>query len=79
MTARATSIGLRVELVHEALERPGDNAETTMVTWKEAMTGLGDGRFDGSAAMWRSPDREAFLLFSKPYLESAHGRSSSSQ
>ena len=28
------------------------------------------GKFDGSAAMWKSPEREAYLLYSKPYLES---------
>ncbi len=60
---------LAVDLVHEALRRAGVSEETTIATWKDVTAGLGDGRFDGSAAIWRSPDREKFLLFSKPYLE----------
>jgi hypothetical protein len=30
---------------------------------------LFEGRFDGSAAMWRDAERERRLIFSKPYLE----------
>jgi ABC-type amino acid transport substrate-binding protein len=60
---------LAIDLVHEALRRAGVVEETTIATWKDVTAGLGDGRFDGSAAIWRSPDREKFLLFSKPYLE----------
>jgi len=60
---------LAIDLVHEALRRAGVGEETTIATWKDVTAGLGDGRFDGSAAIWRSPDREKFLLFSKPYLE----------
>jgi ABC-type amino acid transport substrate-binding protein len=60
---------LAADLVHEALRRAGVGEETTISTWKDVTAGLGDGRFDGSAAIWRSPEREKFLLFSKPYLE----------
>lgn len=60
---------LAIDLVHEGLRRAGVAEETTIVPWKDVTAGLGDGRFDGSAAIWRSPEREKFLLFSKPYLE----------
>ena len=60
---------LAMDLVHEGLRRAGVGAETTIATWTDVTAGLGDGRFDGSAAIWRSPDREKLLLFSKPYLE----------
>lgn len=60
---------LAMDLVHEALRRAGVGEETTIAAWKDVTAGLGEGRFDGSAAIWRSPDRERFLLFSKPYLE----------
>jgi ABC-type amino acid transport substrate-binding protein len=60
---------LAIDLVHEALRRAGVAEETTIAPWKDVTAGLADGRFDGSAAIWRSPDREKFLLYSKPYLE----------
>lgn len=59
-----------LDLVHEALRRGGVAANS------EVRTDLGDvvaavrrGELDGSAALWHSAERDAFLLFSKPYLE----------
>jgi polar amino acid transport system substrate-binding protein len=64
-------IGQRValDLVHTALERAGIEAATSIVDWKEVERGLRAGRFDGSAAIWRSKEREKNLLYSEPYLE----------
>jgi len=56
-------------LVERALERAGYEAHTTIVPDGTLTKALEDGRFDGSAALWPSADREAFLLYSKPYLE----------
>jgi ABC-type amino acid transport substrate-binding protein len=60
---------LAIDLVHKALERAGVQVDTTVVEWKDVTAGLRNGRFDGSAAIWHSADRETFLLFSEPYLE----------
>ena len=56
-------------LVERALERAGYEAHTTIVPDGTLTQALLDGRFDGSAALWPSEDRQAFLLYSKPYLE----------
>ncbi|MEJ2084145.1 MAG: transporter substrate-binding domain-containing protein [Acidobacteriota bacterium] len=58
-----------MELVHEALARAGVVAETSVVDWEQVMSGIRDSKFDGSAAMWRNSEREAYLRFSEPYLE----------
>jgi polar amino acid transport system substrate-binding protein len=58
-----------IELVLTALDRAGIPATATIVDWKDVETGLRDGTFDGSAAMWRAEKREEDLLFSEPYLE----------
>jgi polar amino acid transport system substrate-binding protein len=56
-------------LVERALERAGFEAHTTIVPDGALTPALEQGRFDGSAALWPSPDREAYLLYSKPYME----------
>ena len=58
-----------IDLVHTALTRGGHSAKTTIVPDGTLTDQLKQGAFAGSAAMWRSPEREAFLLFSEPYLE----------
>ena len=58
-----------IELVTKALTRSGWQTTIDMVNVGELTPGLKDGRYDGTAAIWRSPEREAYLLFSKPYLE----------
>jgi polar amino acid transport system substrate-binding protein len=58
-----------IELVDTALDRAGIEATTTIVDWKNVETGIRNGEFDGSAAMWRTERRERDLLFSEPYLE----------
>jgi len=58
-----------VELVHTALQRAGVQATTTIVDWKDVETGIRNATFDGSAAMWRTAERERDLVFSAPYLE----------
>ncbi len=60
---------LAIELVQEALERAGVKTATNIVEWTEVIPGLREGRFDGSAAIWHTIQRESFLLFSDAYLE----------
>ncbi len=57
------------ELVQTALERIGIEATTTIAEWKTIEAQIRRGDLDGSAAMWRSAQREKELLFSAPYLE----------
>ncbi len=58
-----------LDLVEAALDRFGLTAKTTIVTPTEFTPALLSGRFDGSAAAWKDPERERVLLFSQPYLE----------
>jgi polar amino acid transport system substrate-binding protein len=57
------------DLVQTALERIGIEATTTIEDWKTIEARIRRGELDGSAAMWRSKQREKDLLFSVPYLE----------
>lgn len=58
-----------VNLVESALLRSGVRAEFSIVSWSVVMKQLEAGQLDGGVAMWKTPEREAYLLFSKPYLE----------
>ena len=58
-----------LDLVEAALQRIGVKAETTIVPDGTLTPALLEGRFDGSAAMWRDAERERSLIYSKPYLE----------
>jgi hypothetical protein len=58
-----------IELVDAALTRGEIPTSTTITTWEKVIAGLKDGSFDGCAAIWRTSEREEFLLYSKPYLE----------
>ena len=58
-----------LDLVEAALGRFGVNAKTTIVSAAEFTPSLLGGRFDGSAAAWKDPERERALIFSQPYLE----------
>jgi len=68
-TGSAGSARAALDLVERALDRSGVHATTTIVDWKEAEAGIRRSDFDGSAAMWRTEERERDLLFSAPYLE----------
>lgn len=58
-----------IELVSRALSRAGVKSSVEMVDVGALTPGLKDRRFDGTSAIWKSPEREAYLIFSKPYLE----------
>ena len=58
-----------IELVKAALARGGVQARFSIMTWSAAVELIESGKADGSAAMWKSPEREKYLVFSKPYLE----------
>ena len=58
------------DLVHDALGRAGIQATSEV---RADVSGLIErirsGDLDGSAAVWHTAEREAFLRYSKPYLE----------
>jgi polar amino acid transport system substrate-binding protein len=58
-----------IALIEAALDRSKIPTSTTITTWEAVIAGLMDDTFDGCAAIWRTSEREEFLLFSKPYLE----------
>jgi polar amino acid transport system substrate-binding protein len=58
-----------LDLVEEALNRIGVSATSTIVSPAQFTLALLSGRFDGSAAAWKDPERERALMFSQPYLE----------
>ncbi len=58
-----------IELVQTALGRAGITASTEIVEWEAVEIGIRRGEFDGSAAIWRTKERERDLVFSAPYLE----------
>lgn len=57
------------DLVHQALERAGIAFEASMIQFPGVLPAIREGRVDGSEALWKSPEREEYLLFSDPYLE----------
>lgn len=60
---------LALDLVHEALARAHVAHRTSVVDFGDAIEGIHEGRFDGSEALWKTPEREQFILYSEPYLE----------
>ena len=58
-----------IDLVEAALKRLGLSSETAIVPEGTLTSALLEGRFDGSPALWRDSEREAKLVYSKPYLE----------
>jgi ABC-type amino acid transport substrate-binding protein len=58
-----------LDLVEAALGRIALSSKTTIVSAAEFTPALLSGRFDGSAAAWKDPQREQALIFSQPYLE----------
>src|SRR5580765_7023094 len=58
-----------LDLVEAALKRIGAASATSIVEPAKFTAALLSPTFDGSAAVWHSPEREQALLFSKPYLE----------
>ena len=58
-----------IDLVTAALKRLGLTSDTAIVPEGTLTKALLEGRFDGSPALWRDKEREAKLVYSKPYLE----------
>lgn len=61
---------LAIEIVHVALARMGYERDTKILDSWTVPEDLKADKYDGCGAIWKSEDRESYLLFSKPYLES---------
>ena len=58
-----------LDLVQAALGHSQTNNRIHITSWGEVLEGLKNDTIDGCAAIWRTHEREQYLLFSKPYLE----------
>jgi polar amino acid transport system substrate-binding protein len=58
-----------INLVESALLRGGVRSQFSIVSWSTVMKQLETGQLDGAVAMWKTPEREASFVFSRPYLE----------
>jgi polar amino acid transport system substrate-binding protein len=56
-------------LVEAGLRRGSVRTSFNVLKWTSAMSLLARENFDGVAAMWKTPEREKTLLFSKPYFQ----------
>lgn len=70
-TAEEGAARVAIRLVEGALDRTGRRSASTIVEsgFDDVMERIRQGEFDGSPALWKTPEREAFLHFSAPYLE----------
>jgi polar amino acid transport system substrate-binding protein len=60
--------GASEELVCEALKLAGWTCSVKVYDWDKVLEDAQKGSVDGIAAVWRTPEREQYLLFSEPYL-----------
>ncbi len=59
-----------IVLVLNALQRAGFEGKPVIVEdWQGAIDQIAMGKYEGSAALWFTEEREQFLQFSNPYLE----------
>lgn len=58
-----------IDLVKGALIRMEMSMKNDILKFEEVVNGIKNGAYDGSAALWRSQEREKILHFSDPYLQ----------
>ncbi len=61
---------IATEIVHLALAKSGYEPTTKVLDHWTVPEDLKADKYDGCGSLWKSAEREAYLLFSKPYLES---------
>jgi polar amino acid transport system substrate-binding protein len=65
---RLVNNGLAADIVNTALQRSGYATEYHEVPWARALNGLQHDRYDVLVTSWYAADREAYALYSEPYL-----------
>lgn len=63
--------GLAIHLVTTALEKAGYNPEVKTASLQQVLEGIKSGAYDVFATPWYTMDRDQYLDFSQPYLESS--------
>ena len=58
-----------LDVVSSALERSFFKPDIVIEDFDKVLNDLKSGNLDGSAALWKTPERESYLLFSQPYLQ----------
>ncbi|WP_026317788.1 substrate-binding periplasmic protein [Algicola sagamiensis] len=66
-----TNKGVAVEIVETALKQQGIEMEMKYLPWARAVDGVKDGKFEALVGVWKTKEREKFLLFSEHYLENS--------
>jgi polar amino acid transport system substrate-binding protein len=61
--------GMAMQIVTSALHRKGHQTTITIESWTRTLEGIDVGVFDVVGAIWKTPEREKWLLFSEPYLQ----------
>lgn len=65
---QAPGNGVAVHLVQAALKRAGYASEYIEVPWPRVLHGVANGEYDLVADAWYSAEREAFAVYSEPYM-----------
>jgi polar amino acid transport system substrate-binding protein len=60
---------IAVDLVQTALNKVSVNTKVQIVAWQDVLDGIKANQYDAIVGAWKTPDREQYLLFSRPYLE----------
>jgi len=70
-TGEEGSPQVAIDLVQRALNRATRPSTSTILAggFVQILERIRNGEYDGSAALWKTPERESFLVFSAPYLE----------
>ena len=68
-SVRGAVTGLDAELVSAALKRAGDDPTFIHLDWNQTLIQVQSGLLTMASGAYRTPEREAFAFFSKPYRE----------
>ncbi|WP_455211249.1 substrate-binding periplasmic protein [Kaarinaea lacus] len=60
---------IAVDLVQTALRNASIESNVQIMAWEKVLIGIQEGKYDAIVGAWKTPDREKYLLFSRPYLE----------
>ena len=60
--------GIAMQIVTSAMQRKGYQATIAIESWSRTLEGIDVGVFDVVGAIWKTPEREQWLLYSDPYL-----------